>query len=85
MPPIVTVTASIDRLPLPAVITSSPHCVAGAPICWIVQVDGTFSDGSDGRLRSGASTTIFESLHDTTGAVTPAIVTEPLPCDAPKP
>src|SRR5579859_953771 len=48
LPPMVTVTVSIDCLPLPAVMTSSPHRVAcpGAPVvlgfpyctcCWTAQ------------------------------------------------
>src|ERR1700682_333128 len=31
VPPMVTVTASIDCLPLAAVMTSSPHCAVDAP------------------------------------------------------
>ena len=31
LPPIVTVTVSIDCLPLPAVMTSSPHCAVDPP------------------------------------------------------
>src|SRR6516225_7519309 len=40
LPPTVTVTVSIDCLPLPAVITSSPHWAAEPPYCtccWMVQ------------------------------------------------
>ena len=40
LPPMVTVTASIDCLPLPAVITNWPHCAAEPPYftcCWIGQ------------------------------------------------
>src|SRR5438309_1104018 len=33
LPPIVTVTVSIDCLPLAAVITSSPHCAVEPPYC----------------------------------------------------
>src|SRR5579864_9068241 len=33
LPPMVTVTVSIDCLPLPAVITNSPHCAAEPPYC----------------------------------------------------
>ncbi|CAB3809286.1 hypothetical protein LMG28138_06091 [Pararobbsia alpina] len=40
LPPIVTVTVSIDFLPLLAVITSSPQRVCvDTPRCWIVQLD----------------------------------------------
>src|SRR5579864_1243882 len=33
LPPMVTVTVSIDCLPLPAVMTNSPHCAAKPPYC----------------------------------------------------
>ncbi len=37
-PPMVTVIASIDCLPLAAVMTSSPHCAAGWLRCWTAQL-----------------------------------------------
>ena len=51
LPPMVTVTASIDCLPLPAVMTSSPHRAAAAEppycACCCMAHDGTSAGHSD--------------------------------------
>ena len=73
LPPIVSVIASIDDLPLPAVITTSPHCAGGAPICWISQL-GT---------PLGTLTVIDVSLQLVTGALTPPIVTDEIAAQLP--
>ncbi|CAB3809298.1 hypothetical protein LMG28138_06092 [Pararobbsia alpina] len=79
LPPIVTVTVSIDFLPLPAVITSSPQRVCvDTPRCWIVQLDWP-------ALRLGTVILIWVSLHDVTVALTLLIITDPVPLVAPKP
>ena len=75
LPPIVTVTVSIDCCPLFVVTISWPHSTLDAPpycaCCWTAQ-SGT---------PEGMPTTIFESLQPPgiTGAVMPPIVTLPLP------
>src|SRR6267143_1161308 len=86
-PPIVTVTVSIDCLAfdgwpavavLAVVITSSPHCASEPPYwscCWM---------GQSGTLL-GTLTTMRESLQLLRCAVLPPMVTDPFPCEAPKP
>ena len=73
LPPIVSVIASIDDLPLPAVITTSPHCAGGWPLCWTAQL-GT---------PVGTSTVIDVSLQLVTGALTPPIVTDEIAAQLP--
>ncbi len=79
LPPIVTVTVSMDCLPLPEVMTSSPHRAAVvAVVCWMLQLDCA-------AVRLGTLTTIWASLQETTGAFTPPIITDPVPRVLPKP
>src|SRR5215469_3463049 len=76
LPPTVTVTLSMDCLPLVAVITISPHSAGDPPYCaccWMLQA-GTLA---------GTAATICESLHEFIAAVTPPMVT--VPCVEPKP
>src|SRR5690242_5968338 len=73
LPPIVTVTVSIDFVPLLVVMMSSPHCAVGCPVCCKLQF-GT---------PVGTVTLMLPSVHDCIGAFTRPIVTEP--CEAPKP
>jgi hypothetical protein len=78
LPPIVTVTASTDCLPLPAVMTSSPHCAALCPCCVIGQF-GT---------PVGTAPVIVRSLQLTPvrGCATPSAPTSAtVPAAAPKP
>src|SRR5207237_10103696 len=64
-PPAVTVMASIDCLPLAAVMTTWPHSAVGAPRCCSVH----------GGRPAGTVTVIEASLQEVTGALTPPMVT----------
>src|SRR5467141_521209 len=69
LPPIVTVTVSIDCLPLAAVITSWPHCIAEplyCACCWIGQVDWA-------AVRAGTVPVMTRSPQETlpSGCATP--------------
>ena len=68
LPPTVTVTASIDCLPLPAVTTSSPQC-AGEPPYW-----ACCCRVHSGTL-AGTLTWIWLSDQDVMVAVAPPMVT----------
>src|SRR5437868_13124817 len=72
LPPTVTVMASMDCLPLAAVITSSPHRAgvvpAGTFSCWIVQ------DETDAGIADTVPV-IVVSLHETLVMATPPMVT----------
>src|ERR1700739_2615687 len=85
VPPTVTVTVSIERLPVapPRVTTSSPQRArglagvpSGPPYC------GCCCNGQTGTF-AGTVTVIAVSVHDVTGAFTPPMVTDPPP--GPKP
>src|SRR5947207_14010523 len=85
LPPIVTVTVSIDCFAfdgcpaaavLTVVITSSPHCAGKPPYCACCC---TAQLGTP----EGTETTIWVSFQLLTDALTPPIVTVPVP--APKP
>jgi hypothetical protein len=66
LPSMVTVMASIDCLPLAAVITSSPHFEAGAPRCCTLQA---------GTPVVFTVPVICVSLHVTPVMATPPTVT----------
>src|SRR5579862_9099647 len=78
LPPMVTVTVSIDCWPFAAVICSWPHCAVEPPYCACCC---TAQLGTPG----GTVTVIEVSLQAVTGALIPPIVTLPLPWAAPKP
>src|SRR4029077_19353521 len=88
LPPTVTVTASTDCLPLPAVMSSSPQYVwpAGPArwlyccSCWIAHNGMPLAPPTDGTV-----TVICVSLQFVTLAATPPMVTLPVPRVAPKP
>src|ERR1700756_1478276 len=73
LPPTVTVTASTDCLPLPAVITSSPQRACEPPYCaccWMVH------SGTGGvPLAPGTVTVMAVSLQTPIAAGTPPILT----------
>src|ERR1700675_3273215 len=73
LPAMVTVTVSIDCLPLPAVMTNSPQRAVGPRLvgvvrCAIVQVDCD-------EVKFGTVTLIWLSLPEVIVACTPAMVT----------
>src|SRR5882757_2817098 len=80
LPPTVTVTVSTDFLPLPEVITNSPHWAFDPPycVCCCMAQSGT---------PVGTVTVIWVSLQPpaVTVAGTPPMVTDPVPCVGPKP
>src|SRR5437868_5055760 len=66
----VTVTASTDSLPFPAVITSSPHWAAPAPLLYCA-----CCCKANAGTPLGTVTTIWLSLQLLIGALMPPIVT----------